>query len=188
MYKGQLLVKVLIIFIALSFSKTFADSKLSDVNQKKAGVIYNLSKFIDWPDITLSREKFNICLTSKTVFLDAMKTFEKRKIRGLEVRIHVLKNITSNTLSVCQTLYINSSEQQLLSNILTLLNNKSILTVSDLSNFSLQGGMIELIQIKKRVQFAINLDAAKAVNLLISAQLLRLAKTVKYKNNQINNH
>ncbi|MFK5970914.1 MAG: YfiR family protein [Candidatus Marithrix sp.] len=158
----------------------------SDNQAKKAGVVYNLSKFIDWPDTAFSGNKFNICVVGDVIFLDALKTFEKRQIRGLSVSIHVL-NADFTNIQFCQTIYIDSSAKELLPNFLTKIAEKPILTISDLPNFVLQGGMIGLIQIKKRVQFAINLDATKLVNLVISAQLLRLAKTVKYKDNQINN-
>ncbi|MBE9562837.1 MAG: YfiR family protein [Proteobacteria bacterium] len=183
MHKGQLFVKVLLVCIVFGLFEASAEPKSSDLNKKKAGVVYNLSKFINWPGKVFPNEKFNICLIGKVVFLDAMKTFEKRQIRGQAVQVHVLNNLEN--LSNCQTLYINSSQS--LANILPLMKGKSILTISDIPGFSLHGGMIELIQIEKRVQFAINLDAAKSVNLLISAQLLRLAKTVKYKDSQINN-
>ncbi len=194
MYKSQLFIKscFLLICIFCYHSNAFAGSMSSDhrANKKKAGVLYNLSKFIDWPDTKFTGNKFNICVVGDVIFLDALKTFEKRQIRGSSVFIHVLKNIDSSTnikLSNCQTLYIDSSAKELLSIFLTKIANKPILTISDLPNFVLQGGMIGLIQIKKRVQFAINLDATKLANLVISAQLLRLAKTVKYKDNQINN-
>ncbi len=193
MYKVQLFIKscFLLVCIFCYYSDALASS-LSDnqANKKTAGVLYNLSKFIDWPDIAFSGNQFNICVIGDVVFLDALKTFEKRQIRGLSVSIHVLKNLSDSAniqLFNCQTIYIDSSAKQLLPNFLTIIANKPILTISDLPDFVLLGGMIGLIQIKKRVQFAINLDATKSVNLIISAQLLRLAKTVKYNNNEISN-
>ncbi len=190
MYKDQLFIKSCFLFICVFcyHSNAFTNSVLSDnqANKKKAGVVYNLSKFIDWPDTAFSGNKFNICVVGDVIFLDALKTFEKRQIRGLSVSIHVL-NVDYTNIQFCQTLYIDSSAKELLPDFLTKIAEKPILTISDLPNFVLQGGMIGLIQIKKRVQFAINLDATKLVNLVISAQLLRLAKTVKYKDNQINN-
>jgi len=198
MDKGQLhfLLKSMLVcvFCALIFPQAFANSAHQDnqLNKKRAGVLYNLSKFIDWPTQAFPNEKtaFNICLLGKVVFLDALKTFEKRQIRGRTVRIHVLKNLATRRpikISDCQTLYINSSAKRSLPKILAILNKKSILTISDLPDFVLQGGMIGLLQVEKRVRFTINLDAAKSVNLVISAPLLRLAKSIKYKDSQINN-
>ena len=178
------------IFGCVIFFKAFADSTLPDsrVNKKKAGVLYNLSKFIDWPDQAFfsSKSTFKICLIGEVVFLDALKNFEKRQIRGRAVRVIVLPKNLAN-LSDCQTLYLSSTAKTTFPNILAMLDKKSILTISDLPNFVKQGGMIGLIQVKKRVRFAINLDATKSVNLVISAQLLRLAKSIKYKDGQISN-
>ncbi len=190
MYKGQLRYFVKGILLLICFSVIFSEAYANnDTKLKKAGVLYNLSKFIDWPEF--SNEKFNICVSGKVIFLDELKTFEQRQIRGRTVQIKVLKNLANSydiqALSNCQTLYISSSVKESLPAILAALDKKPILTISDLPNFVLQGGMIGLIQVKKRVRFTINLDATKSVNLVISAQLLRLARSIKYKNNQIDN-
>ncbi|WP_177428348.1 YfiR family protein [Candidatus Venteria ishoeyi] len=156
-------------------------------HKKKAGVLYNLSKFIDWPDAAFGKEQtFNICVFGETPFFAALKTFEKRQIRGKAVRIHTQRLQTLNTLS-CQTLYISASSAASFSTILSSVHNKPILTISDMPDFISQGGMIGLIQAKQRVRFMINLDAAKSVKLLISAPLLRLAKSVKYRKTRLDN-
>jgi len=190
MYKSQLpyFIKssLLLVCFGIVFSEAFA---VSDAQVKQAGVLYNLSKFIDWP--AHSSEKFNICLLGEVIFLDELKAFEQRQIRGRPVRIMILQNLANaadiQALSNCQTLYVSSSIKESLPLILAVLDKKPILTISDLPNFVLQGGMIGLIQVKKRVRFTINLDATKSVNLVISAQLLRLAKSIKYKDSQIDN-
>jgi len=53
-----------------------------------------------------------------------------------------------------------------------------VLTVSDVSNFAQNGGMIEFVSDNNKVFFEINNQAARSRGVKISSQLLKLAKKV----------
>ena len=70
------------------------------------------------------------------------------------------------------------SESGSMGRILAAADGKPILTVSDLPDFALAGGMIGLKIVDNHVRFDINARIARKVGLQLSAQLLRLADLV----------
>lgn len=78
-----------------------------------------------------------------------------------------------------QVLYVTSSERSHLPLILAALNERHILTVSDLEGFSKDGGIVRFVVENKKVRFRVNIDAAKRADLQISSKLLQLAEVVR---------
>jgi hypothetical protein len=62
--------------------------------------------------------------------------------------------------------------------IFATLKGTNVLTVGEMSQFALNGGMIQFTLIDKQVQFEINLEAASHAGLKISSRLLALARIV----------
>jgi hypothetical protein len=54
----------------------------------------------------------------------------------------------------------------------------SVLTVSDLPQFSRRGGMIQFILDGNRVRFEVNLTPAERAGLTLSSELLKLAAKI----------
>jgi hypothetical protein len=75
-------------------------------------------------------------------------------------------------------LYISSSEKKTVGQIFSTLKGTNVLTVGEMSQFALNGGIIQFTLIDKQVQFEINLDAASHAGLKISCRLLALARLV----------
>lgn len=150
---------------------------VTEENAVKAGFVYNFTKFVDWPIDTRTAGDFNLCVVGHDQLrfaLDALqgKSVEKRHI--------VLKHdLGLDDIKACQMVYIAKSEHQHLHGLLQLFTEHQVLTVSDVSGFAEQGGMIGLIRDGKHVGFEVNLEAVNAAGLRVSAQLLKLAKRVK---------
>jgi hypothetical protein len=79
-------------------------------------------------------------------------------------------------------LYVGKSETPHLGSILEGLKGKSILSVSDIEDFSYRGGIVRFLIANNKVRFRINVDAAREANLQISSKLLQLAEIVRDKN------
>jgi hypothetical protein len=80
-------------------------------------------------------------------------------------------------------MFISSTEENHLKQILAALEKALVLTVSDMPDFSRRGGMIQFVSEGSRVRFEINLASAEAARLIVSAELLKVAATVR-KNGQ----
>lgn len=79
----------------------------------------------------------------------------------------------------CRILFISSSEESQLKQILVELEGTSVLTVSDLPQFSQRGGMVQFILDGKRVRFEVNLTPVEHAHLAMSSQLLKVAVNLR---------
>ena len=76
-------------------------------------------------------------------------------------------------------MFIGSSLKKRLPEVLAALENRSVLTVSDMMGFLRRGGMINFVIQEDTVRFDINLEAAQRAELKVSSQLLKVARAVK---------
>lgn len=145
----------------------------------KAALIYKLTKFIEWPDQQMGQPEhnFGICLLGEDNFGEALDTLQERKVKDLPITVHRLSQ--SDAVDTrCQIVFISESKHAFIKPILQSLQNRPILTLSDMANFAEQGGILQFTAGKKRIGFLINLKSAKRSNLTIAAPLLDLATVV----------
>jgi hypothetical protein len=147
--------------------------------QVKAAYLYNFGKFVEWPArVTAASDFFSICVLGEDPFgstFDA--TIAGESVNGKKV---VVKRIAKPQDVVgCRILFISSSEESRLKEILATLDNASVLTVSDISQFTRRGGMIRFVMEASRVRFEVNLTSAEHAGLTLSSQLLKVAISVR---------
>ncbi|MGH9439941.1 MAG: YfiR family protein [Terriglobia bacterium] len=144
----------------------------------KAAYLYNFGRFVQWPAKAGASGPFSICVLGDDPFgpaLDAIVGGETISGKNVVVR----RIMTPQDAAGCRVLYISSSEDKNLQDILSALDGSSVLTVSDIPQFTQRGGMIHLITQGDRVHFEVNLAAASRVGLTLSSQLLKLAVNVE---------
>ena len=146
----------------------------------KAAYLYKLGKFVEWPDkVTPSTEdSFAICVLGKDPFGTTFDTtIAGESINGKKV---VIKRLAKPHDAVsCRILFISSSEEGRLREILADLSKTSVLTVSDMPQFARRGGMVEFVVDSNRVRFGVNLTSAERAGLTLSSQLLKVAISVE---------
>jgi hypothetical protein len=156
----------------------FAQQSKPQEYQIKAVYLYNFSKFVQWPPETENKDSFVICVLGRDPFgaaLDDVLNGEK-----IERKTLVARRITDvQEAAKCQILFVASSEAGRAKQILSSLGKNSILTVSDIANFSVIGGMIQFVIQDNKVRFEVNLSAADKAGLTFSSQLLKVASAVK---------
>jgi hypothetical protein len=148
--------------------------------QVKAAYLYNFGRFVEWPAklAASNSHSFAICVLGQDPFGPTLNaTLADETINGKSV---VAKRIPSPDEAVnCRILFISSSEEGHLKQILAVLDRESVLTVSDLPQFSRRGGMVQFVLDEKRVRFEINLTPAEHAGLTLSSELLKLATNVR---------
>jgi hypothetical protein len=145
----------------------------------KAAYLYNFGKFVEWPAKDMAAgDSFSICVLGQDPFgatLDSTITGES--INSKKV---MAKRIARPQDAVnCRILFIGSSEENRLKEILTTLDKTSVLTVSDLPQFARHGGMIQFVMEANRVRFEVNLTMAERAGLALSSELLKVASNVR---------
>jgi hypothetical protein len=148
--------------------------------QIKATYLYNFGRFVKWPDTFPSGkgDSFSVCVLGQDPFgpiLDS--TLAGEVLDGKPV---VLRRISKpQDAGECRILFISSTEERHLKEILTALDKSGVLTVSDIPGFARRGGMIEFVLEGERVRFEINLASAASARLVLSSELLKVAASVK---------
>lgn len=158
-----------------------AETDDTNWRQQQVKIVYNLSKFVDWPNATFLAENsaFQFCLLGEDPFQTALESLVDKPLRGHPIQFHAFAELTQLENNECQVLFISQSVANQLTAILAQLAQKPILTVSDITQFAEQGGVIGLIPTEGRVHFEINLAAARQHQLSIRAPLLQMASIVQ---------
>ncbi len=143
----------------------------------KAGFVYNFTKFVEWPAASLpAGSPLHLCVAGAALN-GKLGLLQGRQSQGHEIRVRDIAG--QGDLANCHILYIAPSEARRMNGLLIAVANAPVLTISDIEEFPVYGGMIGLTLQDKRVGFAINLANARAAGLKPSAQLLRLGEVVQ---------
>jgi hypothetical protein len=168
-------------FLLLSYGNmSYAGLPVAQEYQVKAVFLYRFASFVRWPNSVFANRytPFRICILGDDPFREEIDiTVENESIKGRRIEIQRLSNLA--IVNSCQILFISQSQASYLSSILTYLQKKPILTVSDIDTFVEQGGMIQFFKVGRRVRFYIAPDTVKKTGLQVSGNLLRIAKVVR---------
>jgi len=168
------------ITFALCCSAVLAQQPRAGEYQVKAAYLLNFGKFVKWPPLAAAdkNETFAACVLGPDPFgatLDSTLAGET-----LDNKPVVIRRISKpQDAADCRILFISSTEGKRLKEILTAIDQASVLTVSDMPGFSRRGGMIEFVLEGSRVRFEINLARAENAKLSLSSELLKVAATVR---------
>jgi hypothetical protein len=148
--------------------------------QVKAVFIFNFTQFVEWPP-----QSFPTAQSPEVIGIlgeDPFNTYLEETISGEVINKHPLVIQHFNTveeITNCHILFIGISDKKKLQVVLEKLKGKNILTIGDTNEFAKLGGMVRLYTRDDKINIQINLEAAKAENLIISSKLLKLAEIVK---------
>lgn len=160
-------------------SSLHAQKSSPTANEIKSAYLYNFGKFVEWPSkAAIAGEFFTICALGDDNFGSTLETtIAGESINGKKV---LVKRVAKPQDAVrCHILFISSSQQSRLKEILAELDNTSVLTVSDMPEFTGRGGMIQFVVEANRVRFEVNLTSTERSGLTLSSQLLKVAINVK---------
>jgi hypothetical protein len=145
----------------------------------KAVYLFHFGKFVQWPAEARSRsEVFTICVLGDDPFGEILdRILAGETLDGKPPAIRRIRR--AQAASDCRILFISDSEADRVEEILESLRDRSVLTVSDMDDFSRKGGMIELVLDQDRVRFEVNLEATAKARLELSSELLKVARAVK---------
>jgi len=167
----SLLAALLLAVPALSM----ADEALISEYRVKAAFLYNFSRFVTWPETTLQdRTEFSLCVIGTDPFGAQLDKLAGKPVHNNTLVIKRLKSLT--LADDCQLVYISEDTEP--TEVLLLVREKPVLTVSDAEDFIEQSGIIQFKLVQNRVRFRINMDAANSAGLSISSKLLSLAISV----------
>ncbi len=171
---GQLLFGIALILIS---GQAGAKPAQKSTAQVKAAIIYNVCKFVEWPETTFDRDLFSIGILGDT---DNLPDFNSLKGKSIAGRPIALRNVKSrDDLEGCSLLYVAGTDCDTWRSLIGDGIEFHILTLSECDGFAKDGGMIQLTRRGKRTGFEINRAAVDASGFQLSSQLLRMATIVE---------
>jgi hypothetical protein len=144
----------------------------------KAGVLYHIIEYVEWPKSALSNTPpaIEIGLIGEIPFAEALEVLSGKTVQGREL---IVKRVSDpQAAAQCQVLFIGASEKPRVAEIVAQLKDRPILTVGEIEGFAEQGGMVNLLAGPNRIVMEINREVANKARLSMSSQLLKLAKVV----------
>jgi hypothetical protein len=146
----------------------------------KAAYLRNFARFVEWPSKAqiVPEEPFHVCVLGRDPFGSALETAMTGEMIN-RAQLVPLRIPTAAEAANCRVLFISASEDARLKSILATLDKSSLLTVSDVADFTKRGGMIQFVTDGGRIRFEVNLAAARQAGLNLSSELLKVASSVR---------
>ncbi|MCF7918550.1 MAG: YfiR family protein [Candidatus Cloacimonetes bacterium] len=146
----------------------------------KAVYLEKFTHFIEYPKLTTvadTSKPFIIGVIGKNPFADILDNYYKTyKIKNRKVEIKYYSRLSQ--ITGCNLLFIAASEKERLREILSLIKDKPILTVSDSEGFSQAGVHINLYLKDNKLHYELNEGALIKSGFSVWAQLLNSAKII----------
>lgn len=145
----------------------------------KAALLFNLTRFVEWPPATTPPgTPIVIGILGQDPFGGALDRLARTQPAGeRQVVVEHFRDARSARRS--HVLYIHPSERDTLQQTFATLEGRPILTVSDFEGFLRRGGILRLHRnAENKIRVRLNLEAARATRLTISAKLLRVVEVV----------
>jgi len=176
-YRKVSAIFILILITAAVVTSALGEERKPGEYEVKAVFIYNLAKFIEWPDKSLDNSStLTVYILGDDPFGTDLDAIRDKLIKGRRV---VIKQIDSpDDLKNANILFISSSEKERLRDILKSISGLPILTVGDTKSFAQRGVMVNFYLENSKIRFEINLEAANLAGLKISSNLLRMGTII----------
>lgn len=167
------------LFLLISPAQAQQDETLRLYEQKiKAGIVYNFLKFTDWPADVIAKNggKLNICLFGGDPFDGYLFPLRGKTAQQYVISITQIGEVTQT--ADCNMVFIHHNEENTLPRLFEFLQEKPVLTISDINNFAYLGGMVEMVKEEERVNLYINETVARNAGINIQHRILKMAKLV----------
>lgn len=178
---SHFLVTLLIFTHSFTPSYLFAASQVSREYVLKAGYIYSFTKFIKWPE-KASREiennGLNFCVVGEDPFGNMLGKIAK-KLKKKNKILLITPKVSIEKMPQCHILFVSQSENSKVNQILLRVRNYPVLVIGDTPGFGKKGIGINFFLQKNKIRFEINREALEGAGLVVSSELLNLARIVK---------
>ena len=140
----------------------------------KAAFVYDMLKATRWPKVRPGRVV--LCVLGRDPFGAAWRSIEGRPVG--KSKLDVLPIKTASDFAGCDALFVGASERTRWPRIHGALGGQPILTMSEMTGFAQDGGMVALMNVDNRLRFDVNLQAVRKAGLSIDADALDQANMV----------
>ncbi len=143
----------------------------------RLALVYKIARFVTWPvSSNHQAAPLRLCFANDEIFELAQKRLTGRSVKERPLRVLYVAEDIADVSTTCDILYMARTERDRVEELIKLVSNNPILTISDTPDFVNAGGMVGLSTRSKKVAIRINVAAYESSNLVVSSQLLELAE------------
>lgn len=159
------------LLLAATCSMETDDTPL-DHHQVKASYLFNLLRFIDWPDDVCPLDGTLSLYICGAYSLEAFFALHGARVGDRTITVQRIKekDLTAGRLPKCHILVISGEAP-----IVSVPVARGLLTVGETDGFTACGGIVNLLVIAGRARFQFNEKLAQACGFVISPKLARLS-------------
>jgi hypothetical protein len=168
------------LLLQTAWAQTGGDSSINREYTLKALFLYNFGSYVEWPREAFAGDDspFVIGVLGNSPVESTLREIAATKTIGGR-RIAIERIPSAAAMVPCQILYIPQEvglqDQR---SVIEGLGNTPVLIVGDSPGLAQRGAVVNFLVRSNKIRFEINVDAARARNLTISAKLLSLAIVV----------
>jgi hypothetical protein len=152
-----------------------ASAQQRDERAVRAAYVFNLTKYVQWPQET--SELIIGFIGSPTTGEKLRELLEGKTSESRS--IHVALFPSEEELQKCSILYLTDTPSRKLRAALDKPASRGILTVGESDLFVREGGMVGLVKVGDQIQIQVNLEAMQQAGVKISSRLLNVAVLVR---------
>jgi hypothetical protein len=180
---APLSVRWLIRLFLIAWAASGVQAQVSREYQIKAAFVYNFTKFVEWPATCFSEatDPIRIGVFAKSPYTKELEN----AVKDRKVNVRPLLVIEIRSVEEARGMHLvvlDSAANGQMKEMLAALKNAPVLTIGESEQFADADGILTFVREGDKVRFEANLDAAQQAGLKISAQFLKLAKTVRKRN------
>jgi hypothetical protein len=165
---------ILSLLLSTPVSIGAANPSSGNITQIIAALTYNFAKYTTWP-ASLNTSP-SLCYFAPA-YEQGFELLEGKLVHNAPLIVKQISSVTQ--AETCHLLYLSENDKDRMKRLMLALTGKPVLTISTFPGFLAQGGMIELFQENNKFRFDVDNQQLKRVELKLSAQVLKLARSVR---------
>lgn len=163
-------------FILMLISGGISAQELSEkVNANKAHLIVNVINNTEWPDGNKAEfDTFTISIIGQSAFADKLKQFAAQELKPTK-NVAIKSVSAEDDISGSNMVIVSENDLTVLANVLKKVENKPILTVSDVEGFARYGIILEMAPAgdgSGKIEYSINKMVLRKSGLKISDDII----------------
>ncbi len=166
---------VAVVVTWLVCGSTSAFSELN-TNQIKSAYLYQISKFVFWPESRKQLDHFNLCLMGPDSYQGNLQKMVGRTVFNKPIRLISIASLPQ--ASNCHLLVLTDPGKVSQKTLQTWLTQNPVLTIAD-GTENINKAMVVFVLEEQRVRLHINVDLARSSGLSFAANLLEVASKIK---------
>jgi hypothetical protein len=164
--------KLLFVLAAIAFTGS-AHAQERPIHEVYSMMVFNFTKYVQWPDHTASGE-FVIGVVGNADVFATLNTWYGGKPRG--TKTYVIKKFNNaSEVTDCHVVFIDKTKSGEFETINSKLQGKGTLVITDRNGLGSKGSGINFKTVDNKLKFELNQKALETANLKVSGALTSMA-------------